>query len=165
MVTPLPMSLADCEESAINPALVLLGPRFDSVPLRALMMSIALQESALAHRQQVGGPARGLWQFEMGGGVRGVLRHPSTSQHAQRLCASRGVICDAPTIYGMLDKDDILAAGIARLLLWTDPKALPGPKDVDAGWDYYQRNWRPGKPHPEKWAGNYRRAWQYMGAA
>jgi hypothetical protein len=26
---------------------------------------------------------------------------------------------------------------------------------VDAAWDYYLRNWRPGKPHPERWSVNH----------
>ncbi|MNL86831.1 hypothetical protein D3C87_2157110 [compost metagenome] len=45
----------------------------------------------------------------------------------------------------------MLAAGVARLLLWTDPKTLPSIGDVDAAWALYLRTWRPGKPHPQTW--------------
>ena len=38
----------------------------------------------------------------------------------------------------------MLAAGLARLLLWTDPARLPGAADVEAAWQIYLRQWRPG---------------------
>jgi len=52
----------------------------------------------------------------------------------------------------------VLAAGVARLLLWTDPKALPAIGDADAGWSLYLRTWRPGKPHPKTWPALYAQA-------
>ena len=64
-------------------------------------------------------------------------------------------MCDASSVYAALLIDDVLAAGIARLLLWTDPAPLPELGDVDAGWNYYDRNWRPGAPRPEAWPYNY----------
>ena len=59
---------------------------------------------------------------------------------------------DPDAIYAALEYDDVLAAGVARLLLWTDPKALPPVGDVDAAWALYLRTWRPGKPKPDSWA-------------
>ena len=55
----------------------------------------------------------------------------------------------------------MLAAGIARLLLWTDPKPLPKrfePRAEAQAWSYYERVWRPGKPHPETWDDCWRAA-------
>lgn len=124
----------------------------DSLPARALLIAIALQESGLATRQQMHGPAHGLWQFEAAG-VSGVLRHHASADRANALCRWRNV--EIPAVYYTLLSDDVLAAGIARLLLWTDPAPLPALGDVAAAWDYYERNWRPGKPRPEAWHYNY----------
>ncbi len=42
---------------------------------------------------------------------------------------------------------DLHETGVfARLLLWTDAKPLPAIGDEQGAWDYYLRNWRPGKP-------------------
>jgi hypothetical protein len=127
-----------------------------------MLLSIAQQESALAHRAQVlngtrtPGPARGWWQFERLGGVAGVMRHPASSGFARRLCEHCEVKFDSPHIWRCLEGHDALAVGFARLLLWTDPRPLPSLQA--AGWDYYLRNWRPGKPHPQTWARYWQRA-------
>lgn len=88
------------------------------------MLAIAGQESGLAHRRQVKGSARGLWQFEEGGGVRGVLNHPSTRVAAAELCKAQGVSASQASVYLQLELDDFLAAGFARLLLFTLPQRL-----------------------------------------
>lgn len=127
-----------------------------------LSLAIALQESRCEHRYQVGsspdrpGPARGPFQFEMGGGVRGVMLHPSSSNKAQDLCKHYDVEWSQAPIWRALEGHDGLAVGFARLLLWTDPKPLP--KLRDDGWAYYIRNWRPGKPHPSTWPGHWKTA-------
>lgn len=123
-----------------------------------MMLAIGLQESRFTHRQQIGGPARGFWQFEKGGGVKGVLRHHSTAEYARAVCSARDVLADESAVYARLDQDDVLAAAFARLLLWTDPKAIPALGDVDQAWNLYIRTWRPGKPHPQTWNGLYSRA-------
>ena len=98
------------------------------------------------------GPARSYWQFERPGGVVGVMKHPTTEQHMRDLCADRGVAFDSHALHNAMETDDILAAGMARLLLWADSKPLP---NLDAShqeaWDCYIRSWRPGKPHRESW--------------
>lgn len=38
----------------------------------------------------------------------------------------------------------MLAAGLARLLLYTDPARLPGLGDEEGAWQLYLRTWRPG---------------------
>jgi hypothetical protein len=144
--------------SAINPALKMLPPKMDSDAARVMLLAIGLQESRLKYRAQktsnpyVKGPARGLWQFERGGGVVGVTTHNATRELARDVCKARAVPFDSILIHTKLEFDDILAAAFARLLLWTDSKPLPGvDASHDEAWDYYMRNWRPGKPHRETW--------------
>jgi hypothetical protein len=122
------------------------------------MLVIGLQESRFQHRHQIGGPAHGYWQFEKGGGVRGVLRHHSSCEHAQAVCRARNVIATEGAVYAALEHDDVLAAAFARLLLWTDPKALPALGDEQGAWDLYLRTWRPGKPHRHTWDALYEKA-------
>lgn len=158
---PLPLSIATFDQHVVAPALLLLPERMTSKSARIMLATIALQESGLNARRQLGGPARGLLQFEAGGGVRGVLNHPASKPHAAALCKARGVPSNEASVYAALEHDDILAAGFARLLLWTDAYALP-QNDPDAGWDYYVRTWRPGKPHKQKWPALYMRAVDYV---
>lgn len=153
----------------IDPALAFLPAKFDSVRARVMLLAIGLQESRFEHRFQVvqgrpraKGPARGFWQFERGGGVRGVLRHPDSKDHARRICRLRRIASEAPgaeqAVWITLERDDLLACCFARLLLWTDVQPLPELGDADEAWDYYVRTWRPGKPHPETWPELYARA-------
>lgn len=157
------MDLKEVVERAIEPAQSLLPARMDTPAARVMLLAIGLQESRFVHRHQIGGPARGFWQFEKGsrasrGGVWGVYLHPASKDHLAALCKARSVACDPDAIYAALEYDDVLAAGVARLLLWTDPKSLPAVGDVDAGWALYLRTWRPGKPHPQTWLDLYRQA-------
>jgi len=59
--------------------------------------------------------------------------------------------------------NDTLAACMARLLLYTDPRALPATGEQDAAWEYYIRNWRPGMPHPQSWGARYDKAMELAG--
>jgi hypothetical protein len=158
---------------AVDKALAALPPRMDTPQARVLLYAIGLQESRLKHRDQivkgkkpgVKGPALGLWQFERGGGVRGVLRHPASAKLAaeaiSHLVGNDGVIFER-AVWLALEQDDVLAAKFARLLLWTDPRPLPARGHVTAAWDCYIRNWRPGKPHPQTWAALYRAAEEFV---
>lgn len=145
--------------SAINPAFSLLPVKMDSDAARVMLLAIGLQESRLKYRAQkvhgdpyAKGPARGLWQFERGGGVFGVMNHRHTKELAKSLCVARSQCFDSVLIHARLEYDDILAAGFARLLLFTDPRPLPDlDADHDETWAYYIRNWRPGKPHRDTW--------------
>lgn len=138
-------------QAIIRPTLVMISPASMGVDAERMLLAIALQESGLKYRQQVGGPARGLWQFEKGGGVKGVLTHPSSAAKAAKLCADLLYEADADTVHQAIRDNDLLACGFARLLLWTD--SAPLPITAEEGWKYYFRNWRPGKPHPETWQG------------
>ncbi len=146
------MNLADVIKTAINPALAILPLAMDTPKARIMLLTTGLQESRFEHRRQMGnGPARGFWQFERGGGVKGVYNHPASTGHLHNLCNARGVPFDIPTIWAALETDDVLAAGVARLLYYTDPKPLPAVDDADGSWALYLRTWRPGKPHPGTW--------------
>lgn len=163
---PLPIAPADFDRHILTPALALLPGAMDTPDARVLLTAIALQESGLAHRwqivdparPQVKGPARGLLQFERGGGCTGVLTHPASRYWMHAVCRARGVEPNPRALWLALDRDDVLAAAAGRLLLFTDPKRLPGADDEAGAWRYYLRNWRPGKPHPSRWPACHRAA-------
>ncbi|WKB53032.1 hypothetical protein [Eleftheria terrae] len=157
--------IQDVIETAIDPALALLPDAMDSNQARVMLVAVGLQESRLRYRRQNGGgPARGLWQFERGtlesqGGVWGVYLHRASRFWLNELCKARRVDFDPDFIYDSLEDDDVLAAGVARLLLFTDPHPLPAVTDELGAWDLYaKRTWRPGKPHRSTWAGFHRAA-------
>lgn len=137
----------------------------DSAAASRLLLAIAGQESGHQWRYQLkpGGPsatgaypARGFWQFERSGGVAGVLKHPASTAKARALCDACHVYPDDDDVWRALEGHDTLATGFARLLLWTDPRPLPTTEQ--AAWEYYLNNWRPGRPHPDKWAGHWNSA-------
>ena len=148
----------------IEPAMRILPPMMTSDAARAMLLAIGMQESRLIHRKQIGGPARGLWQFERGGGVAGVLRHHKTGHWAKGVCWNLGNAGTVASVYHQLEHDDVLAACFARLLLWTLPGALPDRDDVQGAWDQYIAAWRPGKPHRHTWDDFYREAWEVVWA-
>lgn len=155
------MTLDDITKTAILPALNLIGVKNTQEALVELL-AIGLQESRFIYRRQIGGPARSFWQFEQGGGVKGVLNHEATQAKARALCAAREVDATPAAVYNRLEHDDVLGAGFARLLLLSDPRPLPGLGKADDAWSYYLRNWRPGKPHPQTWPGFYQQALEYV---
>jgi hypothetical protein len=149
-------------QDAILPAFEILPKQMRSPEATVMMIAIGLQESRLEYRRQIGGPARGLWQFERGGGVKGVCTHGASRYWVSELCKARGVAFDVATIYNTLEKDDILAAGCARLLLFTDPKKLPNVEDNVGAWQLYIRVWRPGKPHRHTWDAFHAQALKFV---
>lgn len=162
MATSSTGNLRTITRSAIDPALALLPPAMDSPEARVMLLAIGLQESRFLHRWQIvagggKGPARGFWQFERGtqasrGGVWGVVLHPTSRYWLNGLCEALEVPFQAMAIWQAVESNDVLAAGLARLLLFTDPKKLPAPDDVEGAWALYaRRTWRPGKPHRQTW--------------
>jgi hypothetical protein len=140
-----------------------LGGPMPSDNARRLMLCIALQESGpnLEARYQNSpssspGPARGWWQFEQGGGVAGVLQHAHSRTLAAEACARVSVVAQAAAVWRAIEGHDTLSCVFARLLMWTDPAALPTAEDP--AWDFYMRLWRPGKPHRDTWGPNWRTA-------
>ena len=153
--------------SAIDAALGLLPREMDTLEARVMLLAIGLQESRFRQRRQLIkkggellplGPATGYWQFERGGGCRGIVDHPASRYWAYRICSTREVAFTATAIWRALERDDVLAAAAARLLLFTDPKRLPELGDEKGGWNLYLRTWRPGKPHRDTWPGLYAEA-------
>lgn len=150
-------------DHGLTPALSLLPMKMDSLRARALVMAIGFQESKFEFRFQIVGPARGYWQFERQGGVRGVLTHPSSIQEAQQVIKDLDfyntsdieIMC-----HNLIAYNDILAAAFARLLLWTSPKQLPSAFQEQEAWEYYLECWRPGKPRPTDWPASFKQGWE-----
>lgn len=133
-------------------ACALLGDQFTSDQAITLLAAIGYQETGFRARAQVGGPALGLFSMQENA-VADLLAASSTGAH---LAACADACVAPPTaagIYAALREDDILAAQAARLLLWAEPSPLPD--SADAGWAYYLRVWRPGKPRPAAWADSW----------
>jgi len=125
---------------------------------KGMLLAIGLQESRFLYRKQIRGPARGFWQFEENGGVRGVLNHAVTKPLITDVLARLQYSALIDTSYEAIAHNDVLACCYARLLLYTHPEALPGVGEQERAWDYYLATWRPGKPHPETWAECWQRA-------
>lgn len=158
------MTLSEIRRSAIDPALLLLPAEMSSPQAEVMLLAIGLQESRFIHRRQIKGPARSFWQAEQGGGmVHGVLRHPLTRALSVKVCGARGVKPVDELVYAAIEHDDVLAAALARLLLWTDPGKLPAVGAEQCAWDLYQRTWRPGKPHRDTWGDLYAKAVACLG--
>lgn len=152
---------------AINRAFALLPQKMDSRQARIVHAAIGFQESGFLARRQIitvtregkkvnvpEGPAMGFWQFESGGGVKGVMEHKATSELARSVCHARGVPFVRRAVWEALETDDVLAAAFCRLLMWTDSGKLP--TNESDGWAMYARTWRPGRPHPDKWPASWK---------
>lgn len=142
-------------KDAVNESYKLLPMKMDSHFARVNQAAIGQQESGYLVRRQYGnGPARGYWQFEEGGGVKGVMEHKSTAELSRSVCHARGVPFVRRAVWEALETDDVLAAAFCRLLMWTDSGKLPTTEAE--GWAMYARTWRPGKPHPDKWPASWK---------
>lgn len=142
-------------KDAVNESYKLLPLKMDSNFARVNQAAIGQQESGYLVRRQYGnGPARGYWQFEEGGGVKGVMEHKASSELARSVCHARGVPFVRRAVWEALETDDVLAAAFCRLLMWTDSGKLP-TTEAD-GWAMYARTWRPGRPHPDKWPASWK---------
>lgn len=170
------LTLAEITRRGVDPALRLLPPKMDSPEARVLVLAIGLQESDFRDRRQLvtverggrrvtvpEGPAKSFWQGEVTGGmVHYVPRHPATRELAAHLCQARQVPFEDVAMWNAIENDDVLAAGLARLLLYSDAAPLPALGKRKTAWAYYARNWRPGRPKPEKWPLCYERALEFV---
>lgn len=156
--------IPDTVAQAVNKAFYMLPAQMASEQARVMVYAIGLQESRFLHRRQMierdgklipEGPAKGYWQFERGGGCKGVLNHGASRYWMNHLCNARHVQPDSLSLWNAIEFDDVLAAGAARLLLFTDPFRLPAIGDEQGAWDLYVRVWRPGKPHRDTWNNLY----------
>jgi len=141
--------------SLVQTALAEFLPELDSPEAVSFLVAIAHQESRWVHRRQVGGPARGFWQFEAIG-VFEVFRHPASAVLATRVLRDLGYPANYPPvmIHQALEHNDLLAACIARLAVRRHPAPLPLTPEL--GWAQYLQIWRPGKPHPDTWLDAWR---------
>lgn len=142
------------------------------------LLTVALQEvgaierdgdvHGLAHRAQMvagdstkAGPARGWWQFEQP--TIGLLfGHPVAGPRLRSMCEAAWVRAEPDDVWRCLEGHDMLAVGVARLLLFTDPRPIP-LTEAEAWTCYASRLWRPGKPHPWKWPHAWRTAMAAIG--
>lgn len=180
--------MATVMAQGIIPGLALLPDTMDKPAARLQVLVTAMQESKLKDRRQIVwviehgqrvlrplGPAKSLWQAELGGGmVAGVRTHVATAPHAARVYAARGIkTVSNKAIWDAIENDDVLAAALARLLVYSDPLAVPDPGNEEAAWRFYLRTWRPGaytNGTAEKraelraeWSGHHRMARTFLG--
>lgn len=90
--------------------------------------------------------------------VGGVLRAAQTRDLAVAVCDARQVPPIAERVYSALEHDDVLAAALARLLLWSDPASLPSLGDEAGAWACYQRHWAVDEVARRDWPAHYQRA-------
>lgn len=157
---------------AVFPSLQALLPEFYDTPeARAMLLAIALQESGLRHRRQIGsytgktpvyGPARSWWMFERIG-VQGVLDHRASYSSARDVARMLEYPVDAAVLHFAMENNDILACAVARLLLRAHPDNLPGRMEMEKGWEQYLALWRPGIPREDSWASCWDSAWEVVG--
>lgn len=137
------MTLETIISNVIHPVMALLPAAMDSPQARVYLLASGLQESRFKDRYQIvqgrpgaKGPARGFWQFEQGtqssrGGVWGVYLHEASRYWLSIVCAARGVAFKPRAIWERMETDDVLAAALARLLMFTDAQRLPEVRDEE----------------------------------
>ena len=113
----------------MSPALAKLPPELDSRSARAILLTIGLQESLFLHRRQlIGSPptptGRGN-QFLASRSARRDGPRSTTRKLAAALYARHNVPANDLAIWSAIEHNDVLAAGLARLLLYTAPLPLP----------------------------------------
>jgi len=149
----------------VDAALSVLPARLTSGAARAMLVAIALQESDLRHRRQIGGPALSYLMWEPGedSALPGVLKHPATKDMARDFIAALDYTgLDAEELRQATVYDCTLSAGLGRLLLYTLPMALPQRHDSTEAWGQYMQAWRPGKGKPERWLTRWLAAWELI---
>lgn len=169
------ITLDQIYDRAVWPALALLPKQMTSPQATVMLLATTRQESPHGDlwqiidvkRPDLKGPARGLWQFERGnkltrGGVTGVMMHAASRYWLHELCQQFGVPFTSIGIWAALEGNNQLAAGLARLLLFTDRSFLPSVNDMEAGWLCYKRVWGPGKPDPARWPANHAAAREFV---
>ena len=137
----------------------LLPQSMDTQAAKAELIAIAMQESRFDERRQIGGPARGFWQFEMAG-IRGVLNHKASKPLITAVLDRLDYPHDPMTSYTAIEHNDVLAFAYARCLLWTLPDPLPLQHEAQEGWEQYISGWRPGRPHRQSWDKFFNEAWK-----
>lgn len=151
--------LAAIRRSILNPALALLPESLSGREAEVLLLTTGLAASGFRNRRDARSQGRGYWRAEPDGVmVGGVLRAVQTRDLAVAVCDARQVPPIAERVYSALEHDDVLAAALARLLLWSDPAGLPPLGDEAGAWACYQRHWAVDESDRRSWAIHYRLA-------
>ncbi|WP_221800522.1 hypothetical protein [Oceanobacter mangrovi] len=100
--------------------------------VRLLLMIAAHESGAFIYVRQKGGPALGLFQME-----------PPTYQFCIDYLTRSGRFKTMPLGYGpqRLVTDSVLAAGMARVYLYSKPEPLPDADDLAGLASYAKRHW------------------------
>lgn len=142
----LPASAETVLAQAVDIALGYLPDKMVSDQARVQVLGDGLYESGFRTRIQApNGPAHGLWQFQINA-IRLVMWNAATSAACAALCEACGVKFGPTAIYFAIadGAHDVLAAGLARLIVWADPQPLPAIGNAPAAADCHQRCYRPG---------------------
>ena len=129
--------------------------------LKVLMTAISGQEANWTERVQVpGGFARGLFQMQLND-IADIMANDATSGIFDLGMKAFGIKTQtAEHLFNLIEtpEGDVLAAFLARLNLYADPKPIP-PADIQqAMWEYYLATWRPGMENWKRWEGVYGQA-------
>lgn len=162
----------------IDAGLSLLPEKMRDARARVLLFATNRQENPNRSPRQIiskdgklvaEGPAVGDYQFEKGGAVVDVMTRATSRTLAGQVLALRGVQPSTTAVFKALQTDPVLAAALARLNYYNDPKALPDLGDESGNWALYLRTWRPGAyaRQPQelraKWRGSYADAMKAYG--
>lgn len=155
-------------DTVIRPTLELLREPYTGLRAEVALVVIALQESRLLDRWQIGGgPGRSWWQVEPQtyGAVVQKWAYGRSKLRELGLIDKRGLpIKGAPA--DILAYSELAACIVARGIMWLDPEPLPAIGDEEECWEMYARRcWRPGKPIKGTWPDNYRLAMHACGHA
>lgn len=152
------MTPAEFQTKILLPSLSSIPSAIVSDKATLMLLAIAGQESGWTDRiQQPNGPARGFWQSEQGGMLKGVIGGPFAPV-LDNFLALYSIPTDIDLMFQALAWHDPLACLVARLGLLMDPSPLPSIGDVDDAWSTYQNNWRPGAPSRTRWGVVYPQA-------
>jgi hypothetical protein len=141
-----------CLAAIIRPTLAFLGPPYAGEPAEVMLLAIALQESGLATREQMGGPAHGLWQFELATATNDFVVAGRT--FFKNIVESLGFKLNPFTLWDAIAAGaDQLACVLARERLYRMVDApLPAVGDQGEAWRQYVQAWGPGRPSEGRWA-------------
>lgn len=146
----LPASAKDVLADVIVPAFEHLPSEMDSPEARLIVLATGVQETQYQTRQQVDGPARGLFQAQYNF-ILDLMHNPASGNHVWNLCGVMGITYGSHAMFDALLRDDPFAACMCRLGFWCDPRPLPDVGDVLGAWGAYERVQRPGKPSYTRW--------------
>jgi hypothetical protein len=150
--------------AVIRPGLAWIGGPQDSPAAARMLLAIALHESGLEHRVQVGRDgkklphlARGYWQFEPAG-VRAAISHPSNEWLRAKLPELGYAGAAAKDLHHAVAHSELLMVLLARGLLWPDRARLADAEETERAYRIYDGCWRPGAKRPAAWPGCWSKA-------